>query len=159
VLNPVSIGRVPNFYLPCKDGYATIAAPMDIHWDRLVEAMGSPAWAQSDDYATSRARSKNWITLRLKLIEWTMRLTGDDLYEMAEKYQLPILPFYSIRKMADSEQVCERGSLVEVTVGKRKGRMPGAPFAMRRTPWALRRPAPRLGEHTDMVRESLRRAS
>src|SRR5690606_36594686 len=52
LLNPVSIGRMPNFYLPCKDGYVTVAAPMDIHWTRLVEALGSPEWAVSEKFAT-----------------------------------------------------------------------------------------------------------
>ena len=29
--------------------------------------------------------------------------------------------------------------------------MPGRPFVMSASPWALRRPAPLLGEHTDEV--------
>ena len=149
LLNPRTIGRMPNFYLPCKDGYVTVAAPMDVHWDRLVEAMGNPSWARSADYANGTARTANWIALRLKLIEWTMTLSGDELHTLAEPAQLPIFPFYSIRKVAESDQVRERRSLVEVQVGGRQALMPGAPFAMRKTPWQLRRPAPRLGEHND----------
>ena len=101
LLNPTTIGRMPNFYLPCKDGYVTVAAPMDIHWERLVEMMGSPAWALSEDYSSTQARIVNWIALRLKLIEWTMTLSGDELHTLAEKSQLPIFPFYSVRKLAD----------------------------------------------------------
>jgi crotonobetainyl-CoA:carnitine CoA-transferase CaiB-like acyl-CoA transferase len=151
LLNPITIGRMPNFYLPCQDGYVTVAAPMDIHWQRLVEAMGEPAWAKSADYASSAARTANWIALRDKLIEWTMTLTGDALHVLAEKYQLPIFPFYSIRKMAESEHARARRTLVEVKLGERKGRMPAAPVGMRATPWAMRYPAPRLGEHSDLV--------
>ncbi len=33
--------------------------------------------------------------------------------------------------------------------------MPGAPYIFSRTPWELRRPAPKLGEHTDEVRAEL----
>jgi benzylsuccinate CoA-transferase BbsE subunit len=29
--------------------------------------------------------------------------------------------------------------------------MPGAPYQFSATPWELRRPAPKLGEHTDEV--------
>lgn len=160
LLNPITIGRMPNFYLPCRDGYVTVAAPMDIHWQRLVEAMGKPAWAISEDYSSGAARTVNWVTLRLKLIEWTMTLGGDELHALAEKYQLPIFPFYSIRKMADSAHARARRTLVEIELGGRKGRMPGAPFAMNATPWAMRRPAPWLGEHTDMIlRERLGSAS
>jgi crotonobetainyl-CoA:carnitine CoA-transferase CaiB-like acyl-CoA transferase len=151
LLNPTTIGRMPNFYLPCKDGYVTVAAPMEIHWERLTQAMGNPAWAQSEDYATEVARTANWVTLRLKLIEWTMTLTGDELLVFADKSQLPIFPFYSIRKMADSEHSRERRTLVEVQIGAREARIPAAPFKMRATPWSLRRPAPRLGEHTAKI--------
>ncbi len=154
LLNPTTIGRMPNFYLPCKDGYVTVTAFMDEHWDRLVEFMNKPAWALSAEFSDTLARTRNWIALRLKLIEWTMTLTGDELYALAERAQLPIFPFYSIRKMASSEQVRERRSLVAVTIGGRPARMPGAPFAMRKTPWQLRRPAPRLGEHNDVFLRS-----
>lgn len=151
LLNPITIGRMPNFYLPCKDGYATIAAPMDIHWARLVEAMGSPAWALTAEFATGPARTANWIALRENLIAWTMTLTGDDLYVLAEKYQLPIFPFYSIRKMKDTAHARERRTLVDIDVGGRRAAMPAAPFLMRETPWSMRRPAPRLGEHTGAI--------
>jgi len=151
LLNPITIGRMPNFYLPCKDGYVTVAAPMEIHWKRLTQAMGNPTWAQSETYATEAARTANWVTLRLKLIEWTMTLTGAELHALAEKMQLPIFPFYSIRKMAESEHSRERRTLVEVEIGGRSAHMPAAPFKMRATPWTLRRPAPRLGEHTAMI--------
>ena len=29
--------------------------------------------------------------------------------------------------------------------------VPGAPYKLSATPWAIRRPAPRLGEHTEEV--------
>jgi crotonobetainyl-CoA:carnitine CoA-transferase CaiB-like acyl-CoA transferase len=151
LLNPVTIGRMPNFYLPCKDGYVTVAAPMALHWQRLVEAMGNPRWAHSPEFADGTARTANWIALRLKLIDWTITLTGDELHSLAEKNELPMFPFYSIRKLVGSDQVRERRSLVDVNIGGRQARMPGAPFSMRATPWQLRRPAPRLGEHNHIV--------
>ena len=157
LLNPITIGRMPNFYLPCKDGYVTIAAPMDIHWERLVEAMGNPAWALSSAFADSAARTAHWIELRRRLIEWTITLTGDELYALAGERQLPVFPFYPVRKTVESAQARERGSVIDVDVGGRRARMPAAPFRMQKTPWALRRPAPRIGEHTETVlREWLR---
>ena len=94
LLNPTTIGRMPNFYLPCKDGYVTIPAPMDVHWERLVEAMGNPAWALTPEFSTSPARTANWIELRMRLIDWTMTLSGDELYGLANQTQLPIFQFY-----------------------------------------------------------------
>lgn len=47
----------------------------------------------------------------------------------------------------------DRGFWVEITGEGRDGpvRMPGAPYQFSETPWELRRPAPRLGEHTREV--------
>ena len=47
----------------------------------------------------------------------------------------------------------DRGFWAEVTGEGRDVpvRMPGAPYVFSATPWELRRPAPRLGEHTDEV--------
>jgi len=151
LLNPITIGRMPNFYVPCKDGYVTVAAPMEIHWERLSQMMGDPDWARSELYATEIARTANWVTLRMKIVEWTMTLTGDELHALAEQSQLPIFPFYSIRKMANSDHSRERRTLVEVQIGGKAARMPAAPLKMRATPWSLRRPAPRLGEHSTAI--------
>ena len=80
-----------------------------------------------------------------------MTINGDDLYELAEKNQLPFFPFYSVRKLVQSPQVRARESVVPVRVGSRSADMPGAPVQMRGSPWTLRRPAPRLGEHTASI--------
>lgn len=144
LLNPTSIGRMPNFYLRCQDGHVTIAAPMDIHWDRLADAMGNPEWARSADFATEPARAQNWADLREKLAAWAMSCRRDQLQTIGERYGLMLFPFHSIRQMAESDHARERESLVDVTIGGKPARMPGAPFKMETTPWAVRRPAPRL---------------
>lgn len=52
----------------------------------------------------------------------------------------------------------DRGFFVEI-IGEglaRPALMPGAPYLFSRTPWALRRPAPQLGEHTAEILAGLR---
>ncbi|MFC3642927.1 CaiB/BaiF CoA transferase family protein [Aquibium oceanicum] len=149
LLNPTSIGRMPNFYLSCQDGYVTIAAPMDIHWNRLAEAMGNPEWARSADFATEPARARNWIELRERLATWAMGCTRAQLQSIGERYGLMMFPFHSIRQMAESDHARDRASLVDFSVGNRPAQMPGAPFKMAATPWSLRRPAPRFSPEDD----------
>ncbi|MBI2203572.1 MAG: CoA transferase [Candidatus Rokubacteria bacterium] len=148
LLDPRVIGRLPNFYLPCKDGYVAIAAPADAHWTRLVEAMGSPRWALDEKFDTGAARIANWQELRFRLIEWTMQNTGDEIYRIAESLRMPLFPFYSLRRMAESEHVRTRGTFVTCERDGVPFRMPGQPIRMSRSPGGLRRVAPRLGEHT-----------
>ncbi len=159
LLNPVSIGRMPNFYLPCKDGYVTVAAPMDIHWTRLVEALGSPEWAVSEKFATEAARVENWEELRSNLSMWTRSLESEELFALGERTKMMIFPFYPISRMAESEQVRSRSSLVGTTVGDAPARIAGAPFTMSRTPWTLRRRAPQLGEHNSLLTDQLSKVS
>lgn len=158
VFSSNTTGRMPNFYVPCKDGYVAIPAPLDAHWAGLVKAMGNPEWAGTEQFSTGAARTANCLDLRRRLIEWTMTVTCDTLYALAEQFELLVFPFYSVRKMAGSAHVRERQSVVDTTVGGRQARMPGAPFQMRGTPWALRRPAPRKGEHTAQILAALQTA-
>lgn len=151
VLNPTVIGRMPNFYLPCKDGYVVIAAFLDHQWRNLVEAMGSPKWALAEAFAGEAQRTANWVEMRLHLIEWTMNQSGDELCELAAKRYLPFFPFYPIRKVVESDQVHYRKSLADVAHMQPGTRMPGSPIGMQGTPWTFRRPAPSLGEHTREV--------
>jgi crotonobetainyl-CoA:carnitine CoA-transferase CaiB-like acyl-CoA transferase len=154
--NPTFFGRMPNFYLPCKDGHVACAAPADHLWERLVDAMGNPDWAKAPDFADGAGRAKNWRALRAKLSEWTRTLTGDDLYALAGPARLPIFQLYSLPRMANSDHVRQRGSLVEAEIGGKPARMPGAPITLRGSPWSLRSTAPRLGEHTADVLAELR---
>jgi crotonobetainyl-CoA:carnitine CoA-transferase CaiB-like acyl-CoA transferase len=148
---PNSIARMPNYYLPCKDGYVALAAPWDHQWARLVKVMGTPEWAQSELFRDDAGRTAHWDALKLFLLEWTMQHDGAEIIRLADEAGLPFFTYYSIAQMADSAHVRERGSLVEQACDGDAFRMPGAPIAMHGTPWALRRGAPRLGEHTDEV--------
>lgn len=147
LINPVSIGRMPNFYLPCKDGHVTVAAPMDVHWDRVVAAMGRPEWALSASYASEQVRQENWEELRRRLSQWTLGHTSEELMALGETYKVMIFPFYSISRVVASEHVACRGSLTDVEIGGRSARMPAAPFHMSATPWRISRAAPKLGQH------------
>ena len=148
---PTSIARMPNYYLPCRDGYVALAAPWDHQWTRLVKMMGHPEWALSELFCDDAGRTAYWDALKLLLTEWTMRHDGREIVRLADEAGLPFFAYYSIAEMAESEHVRARGSLVAQPAGGRTLRMPGAPLAMHGTPWTIRRPAPRLGEHTAEV--------
>ena len=57
-----------------------------------------------------------------------------------------------VRDLRASAQLQARGFLVEAQAAGRKTRTVGAPAKLSETPWALRRPAPALGEHNDLVK-------
>jgi crotonobetainyl-CoA:carnitine CoA-transferase CaiB-like acyl-CoA transferase len=65
---------------------------------------------------------------------------------------VPSFPVNTPAEVARNPQYAARGYFVDCdhpVAGKL--RMPGAPFILSRTPWRLRRPAPRLGEHNGEI--------
>jgi crotonobetainyl-CoA:carnitine CoA-transferase CaiB-like acyl-CoA transferase len=151
MFSSTTTGRMPNFYLPCKDGWVAIPAPLEDHWQRLVQAMGRPAWATMPEFSSGAARTANCVELQRRMIEWTMTVTSDELYQVAQELQLLVFPFHSVRKVLASPHVHARGSVIDFELGGRIARMPAAPVNMRGSPWSMRRRAPRHGEHTATV--------
>lgn len=143
------IGKMPNFYLPCKDGYAVVATFLDHQWAHLVKLMGDPDWAQSEEFGDSAGRTANWDALRVLIGEWLLGQTCDEILRLGVDNHLPVFPVFTARMVAESDHIRDRGSLVEIQRNGRTFLIPGPPVQPRGTPWALRRQAPRLGEHTD----------
>ena len=146
-----TVGRMPNYYLPCRDGYAVIAAPLDHMWPRLIRAMGEPEWALTDAFVTAEARSQNWDALRLLLMDWSMQQSSERILEIGREYGIPLFPYHSVGQVVESPHTKERESLAELSVAGNTFKVPAPPIHMSVSPWQLRRPAPRLGEHTSEV--------
>ena len=149
---PTIYGAAPNAYLPCKDGYIVVVGFMEHHWKGIVELMGNPDWAQSEVFADAFERARNWDALEPLILEWSMAHTGDDIARLAQSTGVPCFPAYTVGQMVNSDQMQARGFLLtQEGPGGRKTKMPGYPVRMQATPWSLRRPAPKLGEHTTEV--------
>lgn len=149
---PTVHGAMPNAYLPCKDGYVVMAGFLEHHWRSMVGMMGNPDWAQSEVFATAYERARNWDALEPLLLEWTTAHTGAEIAQLALPSGVPCSPAYTVGQMVESEHVKARGYLWFLQGSRgRSFQLPGYPVRMKATPWRLRRPAPRLGEHTEEV--------
>ena len=146
---PPGFGLMPNVYMPCKDGYVVIMAVLDGHWRSLMEAVGSPDWADLEVFATAQRRAQNWDALEPFMLEWTMSHTGEEIARLAQERGVPCFPAYSVGQMMESPHVTERAFLQDFrSPGGRSFKLPGHPIRMSATPWRSFRPAPRLGQHT-----------
>jgi benzylsuccinate CoA-transferase BbsE subunit len=86
------------------------------------------------------------------IAEWMAEQTVDTIYHHLQSRRVPIAPVSTMGDLLSSEHLNARGFFVSFTqpgVGGLRG--PGAPYLFSGTPWELRRPAPRLGEHTGEV--------
>ena len=151
---PRTFGIQPNVYIPCKDGYVVLAAWMQANWRALKEMMGNPDWAESEVFVDQYERARNWDALQPLLLEWTIQHTGQEIIDKARASGVPAFPTYTVPQMVQSEHLEARGFWVSHPhPGYDPIRLPGYPVHMSQTPWRLRRPAPRLGEHTREVLE------
>ena len=101
----------PNCYLPTADGTAAIVAFIDPHWARLKELMGSPAWADDPDFATSSSRALAWERLGPQLEAWVAAQPGHALLKAAQAVELPTCCSLALVETLTSEQVQVTGAV------------------------------------------------
>lgn len=146
------IGRMPGGILACKDGYVVVVTPQDHQWNALVELVGNPEWAQGELCRDTASRSVNAPTINEHLAEWMSRHTRDEIFRRGQALSCPIAPVYSAEDIANSEQYRARGFFVEIEHPEMGTLLfPSCAYRFSETPWALRRPAPLLGEHNQAV--------
>ena len=118
--------------------------------------IGTPEWAAIDLFADRLSRGANWDALKLFLQEWASEQRVMDVYHAAQQRRIPFAPVSTMGDLLASDHLRARGFFAVLEPpGMPPVTVPGAPYRLSATPWALRRPAPRLGEHTeDVLREA-----
>ncbi len=139
--------------LPCKDGSVCIDTPQNRQWQRLLEVMGNPEWAK-DPIFKDRIQTTDEFGDQADayLKEWTMKYTKQELFDIGREKRIPIAPLWTVKDVLTDPQFASRGFFVEVAhpdTGNLK--YPGVGYQMSATPFAIRRPAPRLGEHNEEI--------
>jgi crotonobetainyl-CoA:carnitine CoA-transferase CaiB-like acyl-CoA transferase len=145
------------YVFPCRDGYVALLALTDQHWESLKELMGRPEWADSELFATLLGRFQTIDALEVGVAAWISEQTRNELARRGQELHIPVFPVRNMQEVVDSAQYRERKFFVSVD-HPATGPLtyPGAPFKFSATPWRVRSPAPRLGEHNVKVyREQL----
>mgnify|MGYP001402050844 CR=1 FL=1 len=117
--------------LPCKDGYVGISPRQQDQWERMVEIMDAPAWAQDEKFVTEQSRLDHWGELEQLLAAWTGSLNKEDVYRLCQSTRIPSFPLNNAGDLFDSVQFKAREFFVEAdhpVAGKLK--YPGWPFQL-----------------------------
>ena len=124
----------------------------------LPEAVFLEMGAQRDVIDLSKIGTDDEITAifgagRAALTLIASRVSAKDFFLGAQRAGLPVGVIYSPEEAFEDEHFVARGFPVEVEQPQlgRKVRYPGAPYAFEKSRWAISRPAPQLGEHTNEV--------
>lgn len=148
-------GFAPHGVYRCRgdDRWVAIAAGSDAEWRGLCEAMGNPAWAAGERFATLAGRLAHEDQLDQQIERWTVARTDE---EVMLQLQWRGVPAGAVRSMSDilqrDPQMQAREAMQPIAHAEAGVRAYPAPaFRLSRTPFALRRPAPMVGEHTARI--------
>ena len=132
----------------CKDGEFNIMFMQDHMWKAWVDLMGNPGWACRTEFETQAGRTEYQRDITTGIETWAAARTKEEIYRLGQSRRVPVFPLNSVADAVESAQVQSRSFLRELPLacgGTVVG--PTAPYRFSRTPWTIRRAAPRLGEH------------
>ncbi len=135
-----------------RDRWFALAAANERQWVTLCDVIGLPELLDDPRFADNGARVRNRETLRQVLAPAFLARDADEWLEKLRQGGLPCGPINSIPEVLSHPQAEERGFVADVehpTAGTVK--FPSYPYKLSQTPAAVRRPPPRLGEHTEEV--------
>jgi len=143
------IMSAPYQAFPTADGWITVDAANQANWLRLIEVMEAPELLKDERFGENSDRMAHLDELSEVLGNHFRHRNSSDWLSRFAKAGLPAGPIYNIKEVLEEEQTKAREMLIDVphkTLGSTKGI--GAPVKFSRTPAAVLRGAPILGEHT-----------
>jgi crotonobetainyl-CoA:carnitine CoA-transferase CaiB-like acyl-CoA transferase len=138
-----------------RDGFINLAVGSDEQFRRCCQVIGADGLASDPRFATNRDRQRNREDLSAELEK---ALTGRGTSEwlpLMEKAGIPAGPIYDLAQAFADPVVAEREMKVEVEHPSAGAiALVGAPWKLDGASPGVRRPPPRLGEHTaEVLRE------
>ncbi|MCC6434483.1 MAG: CoA transferase [Acidimicrobiales bacterium] len=148
-LNPWGIFRA-------RDGLVFLVCVEQDQWERLVELMGDPEWAQSELFATAPDRNQVAEALFGLVESFTAEHTVEYLWHEGQQRRIAFAPVFTMEDLSKQAHLRERGWFATVEQpGLGRIELPGQPAIVQPAGgsrgvarWALRDPAPRLGADT-----------
>ena len=150
-------GIAPSNAYPCSDGqYVLIAANGDSLFKRLMELIGRADLANDPDLARNDGRAKRAEEIDQIIGGWSKQRTLEDILSALQSIAVPAGRIYTAKDIAEDPHYRARGVIQTVeSAGGLKVEMPGVVPKLSNNPGAIRHRAPTLGEHTDIILQSL----
>src|SRR5690606_21297557 len=141
-----------NVYATSDGGWVAISASTQAMTERLFRAIGRDDLNQHPGFKTNAERIKRRHEVDAIVGGWIGARTLAENIAYFEEAGVTAAPGYDIAQFLEDPHVQERGIVVDVP-DEEMGEVPmhGIVPRLGRTPGALRRPAPKLGEHNDEI--------
>lgn len=143
---------VPYQTFATADGHLNVAIANDGLWRTFCQIIGEPSWAEDPEFATNAARTRNRERLVPLLAARFARLPTAAWLTRLEAAGLPCGPVNTVAEVL-ADPAVRHLKMVQEVEHPTLGKVPllGIPFTLAGSPSVIRRPPPRLGEHTGEV--------
>ena len=155
---PPRVGNRSPFYAPynsyrCADGGEVhLAAFNDKFYRNLCRALDAPELAADPRFESAASRLEHRDALDGEIAARCARYARADLMARLEQADVVAAPVNDYPAVAADPQLRHNGLFVPVDHGAHGPlTVPGIPLRLGRTPGKVRRPPPRLGEHTAQI--------
>ena len=147
---------VPSGAYPCSDGRIYLMVNRPAHWEALArwihEETGNEEVLLPMFEGPSSRRIEYRDLLDIFISDMTRLHTVEEIYREGQRRHIAFTPLCSTAEVAENAHLAARDFFVRIDHPNGGAlRAPGAPYRHSATPWAIRRPAPRLGEHNREV--------
>jgi crotonobetainyl-CoA:carnitine CoA-transferase CaiB-like acyl-CoA transferase len=156
-----STHTAPRNVYACSDGmFVAMSGSMQSMAMRIFETIGRPELKDDPRFCTNDARVANRDELDAIVGEFVKARTQAENLALFEKAGVTVGPVYSVADLLDHPYVTGREAIIEVE-DRDNGSLPMHNIIPRlsASPGRFRRPAPRLGEHTEEILSELRKDS
>ena len=145
---------VPYGNYPCtgEDKWISIAVATEEEWQGLVAAMDNPAWGRDQRFNSQFRRQRHRRELDALLSSWTTRHDADELTDALQNHGVAAAPVFSAEERLFHPHFMERGLYSDID-HPALGAEPifNLMWGLSKTPSAVRRHAPLMGEHNQQV--------
>lgn len=134
------------------DGWVIVAVGTEAIWQRLCEAIDREDLVEDERFQTNDRRVSNIDALEEILAPWFGDRQASKAVSRLDEYDVPATQIRDMSEVFSHPQIEARRmrrTIDHPSVGEIE--MPGSPMHFSRTPTALNRHPPRLGEHTDEI--------
>ena len=141
----------PHDVYPCADGrWCALAVFTDNEWRGFKRALGGPAWAETEKFATAAVRQQNKDDLDVQVAAWTHGHTAAEVMSRLQENGVPAGVVQDAAHIARDPQLKARDFFIERP-------WPGysfvdaSPVRLSESPAGYRRPAPPPGRDNEYV--------
>lgn len=148
----------PASFFACADGFVYLYMTSRAHWLGVKALLGHPEWLDDfdDDWLEFSVTQEKVAAFQRGFALWVKDLAKEAAAEEAQRLGVPLVPVNDAVDLRDSPQYRHRGFFQDVrhpVLGT--AAYPTVPYALSASPAGITSAAPALGQHTEVVLDSL----